>query len=201
MSDATSLQSSDKNKRRVLLVEDNQITAMAYRNMLQREGFDVIHIASGNAALAAIRNQKFDVVLLDLMLPEIDGIEILKRNHSENKDFTTPVIVMSEVDLGMVREEVRRHGAKQFFTKTGADVQKVLESIKSLTGSSKGDKPAVPEIQFSHTVTETLRMASTPEIANRKISAVDCLGTGGAGQDRDNHKKVAGGRRRFLVLW
>src|SRR5215472_9491472 len=91
-------------KKRVLLVEDDLVTAGAYTKLLRKEGFQVAHITSGREALDAIRDQNFDLVLLDLMLPEVDGIEILKRTHAQNKDFHTPVVVLSGADLNLVRE-------------------------------------------------------------------------------------------------
>src|ERR1035437_1786086 len=119
-------------KRRVLVVEDNRFTGTVYKNVLEKEGFEVVYIADGKDAFKAILDQKFDLVLLDLMLPEMDGLEILQRVHERDEHFQTPVVVLSEVDLDLVRQQVRRYGVNQFFTKTGADALKIVEAIKTL---------------------------------------------------------------------
>ncbi len=132
-------------KRRVLVVEDNQFTATLYKKVLEREGYEVIHIANGRSAFEAILDQKFDLVMLDLMLPEMDGLEILKQVHARDQQFQTPVVVLSEVDLAAVREQVRNYGVKQFLTKTGADALKIVEAIGAATAAAvegKGNTPA-----------------------------------------------------------
>src|SRR5437870_3808946 len=98
--------SKSSGARRILIVEDNQFTGTLYRKVLEKEGFEVVHITAGKEAIAAIRDQKFDLVLLDLMLPDMDGLEVMKRSKAENKQFETPVVVMTEVDLDLVRQEV-----------------------------------------------------------------------------------------------
>ncbi len=201
-------------KRRVLVVEDNQFTATLYKKVLEREGYEVVHIANGRSAFEAILDQKFDLVMLDLMLPEMDGLEILKRVHARDQHFETPVVVLSEVDLAAVREQVREYGVKQFLTKTGADALKIVEAIGSVTAEAaerKDQKPAAPKA--THNIDPklvNLNMVAPEPFEVRKISQVYPSqimpgpyhhGTRNAGSGHRQVRPLVTSLRRFLFLW
>ncbi len=202
-------------KRRVLVVEDNQFTAALYQKVLEREGFDVVHIANGRNAFEAILDQRFDLVMLDLMLPEMDGLEILKRVHDCDAEFQTPVVVLSEVELAAVREQVREYGVKQYLTKTGADALKIVEAVKTLvteaTAAPPADATGAPGV--THDIDPklvNLDMMPAAPIEVRKLtqvfSDVAISGPYHYGDHRGKHKPrqsrpLVTSLRRFLLLW
>ncbi len=206
--------------KRVLVVEDNQFTATLYKKVLEREGFQVVHIADGASAFEAIQHEEFDLVLLDLMLPEMDGVEILKQTREQKVDFKTPVVVLSEINLNAVQQEVRRYGASEVFTKTGADAFKIVETIKRLTsrrwadernGSSVPTEPgeAAHEEETAQLL-KSLQMASPAPIKARKVDQVypSHLEWGfnqvpSPEKETSSEKQEKGPRnlRHFLFLW
>ena len=80
-------------RRRLLLVEDDPTLRQALTFNLAREGYEVATAADGEAALEAARNERLDLVLLDVMLPGMSGVEVLRVLRREG--VTTPVIILS----------------------------------------------------------------------------------------------------------
>src|ERR687894_774947 len=80
-------------RRRLLLVEDDLTLRQALSFNLTREGYEVTSAADGEAALEAARGERLDLVLLDVMLPGMSGVEVLRVLRREG--VTTPVIILS----------------------------------------------------------------------------------------------------------
>jgi len=80
-------------RRRLLLVEDDATLRQALKFNLTREGYEVTTAGDGQAALEAARGERLDVILLDVMLPGMSGIEVLRVLRKEG--VTTPIIILS----------------------------------------------------------------------------------------------------------
>jgi DNA-binding response OmpR family regulator len=80
-------------RRRLLLVEDDPTLRQALAFNLTREGYEVASASNGEAALEAARNEQLDLILLDVMLPGMSGVEVLRVLRREG--VTTPVIILS----------------------------------------------------------------------------------------------------------
>ena len=81
---------------RLLIVEDQLSLLASLKRGLQEEGFEVFTASSGNSAYQLVRSEPLDAMLLDLMLPDGDGLELLQRLREE--DFRTPVLVITAKD-------------------------------------------------------------------------------------------------------
>ncbi|MGN6147177.1 MAG: response regulator [Rhizomicrobium sp.] len=120
--------------RRILLVEDNPINAMLSRELLRRRGFDVKDVASGEAALAMLMQEGFDVVLTDLHMPGLDGFETTRRlremEAEENRDRTPVVALTADANQG-IREACQEAGMDGFLTKPidPAELDSVLQTL------------------------------------------------------------------------
>ena len=82
-------------ERRIALVEDDADIADVLRYNLQREGFEVEVHGRGDAALTAIRRRPPDLLLLDLMLPGLDGLELCRLLKRDQKTSSVPVIMLT----------------------------------------------------------------------------------------------------------
>jgi DNA-binding response OmpR family regulator len=102
-------------KGRVLVVDDDLALAEMLGIVLHNEGLDVVHCADGSSALAAFRESRPDVVLLDVMLPGIDGIEVCRRLRSAH-DWT-PVLFVTARDDEVDRIVGLELGADDYITK------------------------------------------------------------------------------------
>jgi two-component system alkaline phosphatase synthesis response regulator PhoP len=102
-------------RRRILVVEDDRTLRQALSFNLTREGFEVTSAPDGEAALMAARGQRLDLILLDLMLPAMSGLEVLRVLRREG--VTTPVIILSAKGDEIDRVVGLKVGADDYVTK------------------------------------------------------------------------------------
>ena len=102
-------------KYRVLLVEDELALRKAITLNLEMEGYEVVAIDNGPDGLEALRNQRFDMVLLDVMLPGIDGFTICKTVRLEGNK--TPIMFLTAKNTGPERVEGLKLGADDYLSK------------------------------------------------------------------------------------
>jgi len=78
-------------KKRILLVEDEENERLLYKEELEKENFDVVCCPNGNEAVAFIEKENFDLVILDIQMPHMDGIETLGRILTKKRNL--PIII------------------------------------------------------------------------------------------------------------
>ncbi len=102
-------------KQRILIVEDNPDLAYGLRNNLEIEGYEVEVAADGRAGLEGARSMRPDLVILDLMLPELDGYQVLRRLRGEG--YQMPVLILTARGEEIDKVQGFRLGADQYVTK------------------------------------------------------------------------------------
>jgi two-component system response regulator MtrA len=100
---------------RLLIVEDDEDMVFALRRNLEQEGYEVAHAADGRAGLAAVREGSPDLVLLDLMLPAMDGYSALRAMRAEG--WNIPVVLLSARSAEVDKVHGFRLGADDYVTK------------------------------------------------------------------------------------
>jgi len=120
---------------RVLLVEDDLIAARGITIMLKSAGAVADQTDSGEDALELLRHYDYDIVLLDLSLPDIEGFEVVRRMRVSRND--TPVLVLSGVTLPQARVKALSLGADDFISKP-YDRAELLARMQAIVRRSKG---------------------------------------------------------------
>jgi two-component system cell cycle response regulator CtrA len=120
---------------RVLLVEDDLTSARSVTMMLRAAGAVVDHSETGEEALELLRHYEYDVVLLALVLPDIDGYEVVRRMRITRND--TPVLVLSNQDRPQDKVKSLGMGADDFITKP-FDKAELLARMQAVVRRSKG---------------------------------------------------------------
>lgn len=119
--------------KQILVIEDNAVSASLYSHALAREGYQVSIASDGEAGLAALATSHPDLVVLDLMLPKVAGLEVLRRIRA-NPEFTTlPVMVTSNSYTGPKMDELRAAGATRILTKASMSPKEVARVVRDLT--------------------------------------------------------------------
>ena len=113
---------------RILIIEDEENLANFVDLELKHEGYETDVELDGRAGLDAALNEDFDVILLDLMLPELNGIEVARRVREE-KD--TPIIIMTARDSVIDRVSGLDHGADDYIVKPFA-IEELLARVRAL---------------------------------------------------------------------
>ena len=106
---------SDDKKISILLVEDEENLHEALRLNLELEGFDVTSAFDGVAALKSIENEYFDLIILDVMLPEMDGINVTETIRLRNNEV--PILILSAKNSSADRVLGLKKGADDYLTK------------------------------------------------------------------------------------
>jgi two-component system OmpR family response regulator len=128
---------------RVLIVEDEADLASAIHQVLDEEGFVCDQASDGPQALFSLESSPYDVVLLDLMLPGVSGIEILERRRRAGDK--TPVLILTARDALADRVRGLDAGADDYLTKPFA-FEELLARIRALIRRSEGEPAPVIEI-------------------------------------------------------
>lgn len=113
-------------KPKVLVVEDEDSLRILLKSELEAHGFSVDEADGGHAALKSLDDTHYDIVILDIMMPDIDGLEVL-RNIREN-NLAEKVIMLTGVNELKVARDSLELGANDFLTKP-YDFKKLLECI------------------------------------------------------------------------
>jgi CheY-like chemotaxis protein len=117
---------------RVLLVDDNPVVIAVYRSGLSMAGFTVDTANDGEAALATAAATIPDVIVLDLMLPIIDGFEVLRRVRADPRLMHVPVIVFSNTYTSDRTNELWSAGATQVLPKATMSPKKLSELLQTI---------------------------------------------------------------------
>ena len=120
---------------RVLLVDDNPVVMAVYRSGLSMAGFTVDAAGDGEAALAQAAATIPDVIVLDLMLPKIDGFEVLRRVRADPRLKDVPVIVFSNSYTSDRTNEVWSAGATQVLAKATMTPKKLVDVLQAVVPS------------------------------------------------------------------
>ena len=124
----------------IFFIEDNTLVLTIYRNWLQREGFKVESAVDGLTAVEKLPKLKPDLVILDWMLPKLNGIDVLQfiRERADLKD--TPVLVLSNAYMDERASKASTVGANKRLLKTQCTSAKLIEEVRELLGA--GSQPS-----------------------------------------------------------
>lgn len=115
-------------KQKILIVEDETPIAKALDVKLSNSGFKTEVAMGGKKAIHAIHTKKYDLILLDLLMPTIDGFEVLKEMREDGDQ--TPVFVFSNLNSEEGIRAAMRLGAKRYFVKSDTTLQEAVRQIK-----------------------------------------------------------------------
>jgi DNA-binding response OmpR family regulator len=117
-------------QKRVLIVEDEKPLAHALELKLKHEGFDAVIAINGEECLKQLDNGHFDVLLLDMMMPVMDGFQVLQEIHKRSGDKPT-IYALSNLSLHDDQDRVIGMGAKKYFIKSDTPLSVIVEEIKN----------------------------------------------------------------------
>lgn len=118
-----------KEKTKILIVEDDNFLIKAYQIKFERAGFNVFIALDGDEGLKMAKKEKPALIVLDLMLPKMNGFEFLKiiKNDNDMKDI--PVVALSNLGQKADQEKAISLGAVEYFIKTEHTLEEIIEKI------------------------------------------------------------------------
>jgi len=115
---------------KVAIVEDDQTIAQMYRMKFQSEGFEVGVAEDGQVGLEMIKNMNPDIVLLDLMMPVMNGEEMLEKLRKQPWGKNLPVVILTNMGEQEIPEKVKKLGVKAIILKADMTPRQVTDLVK-----------------------------------------------------------------------
>lgn len=129
--------------QRILVVEDDEFLRELYDELLKGEGYEIVVAVDGEQGLAHISEGGFDLVLLDIMLPKMDGLEILRRvKDKPPKQANGPVVLLTNLGQDSIIKEGFSLGASGYLIKSAMNPDQVLSEVKVFLNKSSLSNPS-----------------------------------------------------------
>ena len=134
-----SAQANKAAKQRILVIEDDQFLGELITMKLSKENFDVTLATTGADGLQKVEELKPDIVLLDIILPEMDGFEVLKgiRSLSDTVTSQTPVILLSNLGQESNIERGLSLGAQDYLVKSNFTTDEITKKVRETLAKEK----------------------------------------------------------------
>jgi two-component system alkaline phosphatase synthesis response regulator PhoP len=123
--------------KKIILVEDEEIILNLLQRKLTLEGYDVLIAKDGEDGLKKMREEKPDLVLLDIIMPKKGGFEVMEEMQKDNTLKKIPIIVISNSGQPVEIDRAQKLGAKDWLIKTEFDPQEVIEKVKKQFSASE----------------------------------------------------------------
>lgn len=116
--------------KKILIVEDDEMIASMYKTKLEQEGLVVLMANNGAQGLSMAMSQSPDLVLLDIIMPQLDGFTVLQELRSSLKMKTTPIIMLTNLGTDEDKKKGSEYGATDYLVKASLTPTQVSEAIK-----------------------------------------------------------------------
>ena len=117
---------------KILFIEDEPALQKALGDFLRESGYEVVSALDGEMGLRLIEKEKPDLVLLDLILPKVRGLDVLEKMRKNPSFGSIPVIVLTNVESSEAVEASLALGARAYLVKTNYNLDEVLTKIKAV---------------------------------------------------------------------
>lgn len=139
----------EQRKPRVLVVDDEEHITELVSMGLTFNGFETERVATGRAALDAVERQRPDLIVLDVMLPDLDGFEVARRlRQTEGAGTRVPVIFLTARDATQDKVEGLRLGSDDYVTKPFS-IEELIERVKAVLRRSTGAGPGEHRLSYA----------------------------------------------------
>ena len=118
----------------ILIVEDDRFVRDLYQHEFEKSGYDIKLAEDGEIALKVVKESKFDCILLDVMFPKLDGLEVLRRIKEDSATKNIPVMILSNLGQDEIIRQALQIGAKAYIVKSLYTPNQVVNEIRGLIG-------------------------------------------------------------------
>jgi DNA-binding response OmpR family regulator len=118
--------------KNILIVEDDKFLRSLITEKVSSEGFNVLVAADGKEGIREVEKNKPDLVLLDLVLPDVDGFEVLSKIKGNAATSSIPVIILSNLDSKEDIDKALKLGAADFMIKAQLTPEEIVEKVKNV---------------------------------------------------------------------
>lgn len=120
--------------KKILLIEDEEIIISLLEKKLKDEGYKIIVANHGKEGLEKMKSEKPDLILLDIVMPVLDGFGVLEEMNKSQELKKIPVVIISNSGQPVELGRAKKLGVKDWLIKTEFDPQEVLDKVKKQIG-------------------------------------------------------------------
>ena len=132
-------------KKKILVVDDEPDARTMFVDLLASEGFTVSSAVDGVDALAKAAAEKLDLILLDIVMPNMDGVEVLRQIKADVTKYGTPIVVMlTNISGDAAIEKAMALGASGYKLKIGTEPEQLLQDVKDFLAGKVQDVKQEP---------------------------------------------------------
>lgn len=128
--------SNSNSMKKILLVEDDETLSETYIQRFSAEGFDVKRVPNGEEALSAALSFKPDLVLLDIMMPKVNGFDVLDILRNTPETVNSRIVVLSALSQPEDMEKAKELGADDYLVKSQVVLADIVDRVKQHLGIS-----------------------------------------------------------------
>ncbi|MFH1523015.1 MAG: response regulator [Patescibacteria group bacterium] len=119
-----------KSKKKILVIEDDTMICSMYKTKFEHDGFEVFSANSGMAGLEIARKERPNLIMLDIILPQLDGFSVLEELKKDSKTKMTPVIMLTNLGTDEDKVKGERLGAADYLVKASLTPAQISKKIK-----------------------------------------------------------------------
>ncbi|MGJ4855584.1 response regulator [Labrys sp. KB_33_2] len=119
--------------KKVLIVEDNELNMKLFHDLLEANGYDIVETRSGINVMSLAREHRPDLILMDIQLPEVSGLEVTRWLKDDDELKTIPVVAITAFAMKGDEERIRQGGCEAYLSKP-ISVAKFLETVRGFLG-------------------------------------------------------------------
>lgn len=120
--------------KKILVVEDEEIMFNLLKRRLEREGYEVYIAEDGEKGLTVMKEVDPDLILLDIIMPKLGGLEVMEKMKEDKSLSSIPVIVISNSGQPVEIDKAQRLGARDWLVKANFDLQEIVDKVNNQIG-------------------------------------------------------------------
>lgn len=116
--------------KKILIAEDEKTMSEALADKLSSSGFKPKVVFNGEGTIDALHKEDFDLLLLDLIMPTINGFQVLQK--VKEMELKMPIVILSNLDKQEYQDEAKKLGADHYFVKANTTLEDIVKNIKAI---------------------------------------------------------------------
>jgi len=125
-------ESSSSTKKKIFWVEDDKLIGSILEKKFVSSKFELVHVMNGEEALTRLKDFTPDIIIVDLMLPGMDGFEILQKVRQDTRFKKTPVMILSNLSKPSDFERAKLLGASKYLVKASSSLDQIVADVRSM---------------------------------------------------------------------
>jgi CheY-like chemotaxis protein len=123
--------------KRILVVEDEEYLRDLYVQILKQEGYEVDQAVDGDEAMKKLCNEEYDLILLDIILPKLDGLQVLDKCKKQQKDIHDKVVLLTNLSQDLVIAKAVDYGVRGYMVKSDVTPPDIVTEVKNYLQGKK----------------------------------------------------------------